>query len=315
MIRQRCIRRWVTVGSGSPPSGGDRPTGALSRPLPVPSWSRPHADGPIRAIGAIAATPPRLVSAGHNKNASDYSPTGASGALPWVHPRSVTRAPSSPATDRASTSWHLAPATRGPSQRPGRACGVGLARAAGSREVAHPIEKSANSTSLRCAARGRGGPIRGSRRVPTHGPRITIGIPSGEQLPGYLTRQGLSDPPHPRIVRGPCRRGESASCPGMEDEAFYLGLGTPTSSDTGLPPSHDRFLDRPDLHRTRRTTRLRLLRHLPLHRALRHPQHGGYLPGGALVRQKIAAGPWCLRARAGCATRAPVPLRSVLPMC
>ncbi|CAM5654958.1 hypothetical protein SHIRM173S_10122 [Streptomyces hirsutus] len=71
------------------------------------------------------------------------------------------------------------------------------------------------------------------------------GVPGGEEFPGNLSGQVLGDPPHPRVVRGSCRRGEPESCPGVENEAFHFGPCTPTSPDPGLPPRQDRFLDRP----------------------------------------------------------------------
>ncbi|WSM18638.1 hypothetical protein OHB49_45285 (plasmid) [Streptomyces sp. NBC_01717] len=98
--------------------------------------------------------------------------------------------------------------------------------------------------------------------------------------------------PNPRIVRGACRSRESESRTGMEDEPLRLCLGTPTGPYPGLPPSQDRFLDRPHLRRPRGTTCSGLLRHPPLHGALRHPQHGGHPPGGAPMRcqQETQAG-------------------------
>lgn len=126
---------------------------------------------------------------------------------------------------------------------------------------AQPIEKSANSTSLKATcrpwARRPHAKVGVSQRTGEYHRLLLLacaGIPGGEQLPGYLSRQVLSDPPHPRIVRGPRRSREPESRPGMEDEAIRLILGTPTGPYPGLPPSQNRFLDRPNLQRTRRTT-------------------------------------------------------------
>jgi hypothetical protein len=78
----------------------------------------------------------------------------------------------------------------------------------------------------------------------------------------------------------------------VEDKAFRFGLRASAGPYPGLPPSQDRFLDRPGLCEARWTPRFGLLRHPPLHGALRHPQHGGGPPGGSLVRyeQKPQAG-------------------------
>ncbi|MEV5343810.1 hypothetical protein AB0K93_35915, partial [Streptomyces sp. NPDC052676] len=81
------------------------------------------------------------------------------------------------------------------------------------------------------------------------------GVPGGEQLPGYLSRQVLGDPPHPRVVLGASRSSEPESRPGVEDEAVRFGLGASAGLYSGLPPSQDCFLDRPEMQRARRATR------------------------------------------------------------
>jgi hypothetical protein len=94
------------------------------------------------------------------------------------------------------------------------------------------------------------------------------GVPGGERLPGYLSRQVLGDPPHPRVVRGAGRSSEPESRPAVEDEALRFGLGASAGSYSGLPPSQDCFLDRPETQRARRATLSGLLCHPPLHSAL-----------------------------------------------
>ncbi len=115
------------------------------------------------------------------------------------------------------------------------------------------------------------------------------GVPGGGQFTGHLSRQGLGDPPHPRIVRGPRRSREPEPRPGVKDEAFRFGPGTQTGPYPGLPPHQNRLLDRLDLRRSRRAPCPGLLRHPPLHGALRHPQHGGHPPGGTPVRREQEA--------------------------
>lgn len=61
------------------------------------------------------------------------------------------------------------------------------------------------------------------------------GVSRGEQLPGDLPRQALGDAPHPRVVRGPGRGGESEPCLGVQDEAFRFGPGPSAGPYPGLP--------------------------------------------------------------------------------
>ncbi|WP_180989613.1 IS3 family transposase [Streptomyces cahuitamycinicus] len=236
-----------------------------------------------------------------------------------------------------------APATCGPSPRHGRPCGVGLARAAGGQEarsdagrtrqalaalnaLTRPITGAGSSDrevgELEVAegdlqAVGAAAPVAEvgmpQRAGEDHQLLLLLartGVPGGEQLPGYLSRQVLGDPTHPRIVQGPAaaanpnralvRKAKPSASAWARRRARIRGCQRArTASSIARTYSGPAGRRAPDFCVT----------HLCTARCdtprLRPPSgwNADVLPA------ETAGEPRCSRERAGCATPAPAPAR------